>query len=63
MTIVTTAKHEATGWRGYLVYVDGRVIRRTVHLYPTAGGAHEAAERLRVPVTVPAPKSAESGAA
>ncbi|MBN8921617.1 MAG: hypothetical protein BGP10_15875 [Rhodanobacter sp. 68-29] len=56
MIAVTQARHEATGWRGYLLTEAGTVQRRTLNLYPTAEKALEAVDRMHgMPATVPAP--------
>jgi len=45
-TIIATAKHETSGWRGQVIDPAVKVLTRTVNLYPTSDKAITAAQRL-----------------
>ena len=46
-TTISQAKHEAGGWRGVVSDSEGKVLTRTINLYPDADKAIAAALRLR----------------
>lgn len=61
--VIATAKHEAGGWRGEIIDAQGKLLARTINLYPDSDKAIAGVQRLCVFQQQRAAQPAPGGAA